>query len=237
METKFCKFCQCDHPLTDEWWNFGSKNRTQCKAYQREYQRKYRNKNRNDFLNEKRAYYQNNKSRFKEQRVKYCQDHKVEIAEYQRAYRQQNADHLSSYKKAYDKENADKLKEYVSNRLKADINYKLRRVLRVRICNAIAIGYKAGSAVRDLGCTIPELKQHLESKFQEGMAWANWGLYGWHIDHIIPLSSFDLTDREQFLKACHYTNLQPLWAEENLKKSDKVALSCRLSKTRAASNH
>ena len=54
------------------------------------------------------------------------------------------------------------------------------------------------------------------------MTWENWTLDGWHIDHIKPLAFFDLTDREQFLKACHYTSLQPLWAEENLKKSSKI---------------
>jgi hypothetical protein len=75
---------------------------------------------------------------------------------------------------------------------------------------------KAGSAVSDLGCSIPELKAYLEKMFQPGMTWENWG--AWHIDHIIPLASFDLTDREQFLKACHYTNLQPLWAPDNQRK-------------------
>ncbi len=57
---------------------------------------------------------------------------------------------------------------------------------------------------------------------KDTMTWDNYGLYGWHIDHIKPLASFDLTDREQFLEACHYTNLQPLWAEENLSKGNKI---------------
>jgi len=79
---------------------------------------------------------------------------------------------------------------------------------------------KSGSAVVDLGCTIEELRIYLESKFQVGMTWDNYG--EWHIDHIIPLSKFNLEDREEFLKACNYENLQPLWAEANLKKSNKL---------------
>jgi hypothetical protein len=60
------------------------------------------------------------------------------------------------------------------------------------------------------------LRARLEVKFQQGMSWDNYGQ--WHIDHIKPLAKFDLTDRTQFLAACHYTNLQPLWAEDNLSK-------------------
>ena len=73
-----------------------------------------------------------------------------------------------------------------------------------------------------MGCTISELKSYLESKFQPEMTWDNWALDGWHIDHIKPLVSFDLTDRNQLLESCHYTNLQPLWATDNLIKSDKI---------------
>jgi hypothetical protein len=54
------------------------------------------------------------------------------------------------------------------------------------------------------------------------MTWDNYGQFGWHIDHIKPLSVFDLTDREQFLEACRYTNLQPMWWKENLSKGSKV---------------
>ena len=94
--------------------------------------------------------------------------------------------------------------------------------LRQRLCKAIDGNYKAGSAVNDLGCTVEQLKQHLESKFSPGMSWDNWRIDGWHIDHIKPLASFDLTDRKQFLEACNYTNLQPLWATDNLRKGDTV---------------
>jgi len=103
------------------------------------------------------------------------------------------------------------------------INYLLGSKLRNRMDQAITCNQKAGSAVRELGCTIDELKAYLELKFKPGMTWDNWSMHGWHIDHIKPLASFDLTDREQFKEACHYTNLQPLWAEENLSKGAKLA--------------
>lgn len=114
-------------------------------------------------------------------------------------------------------------REYKSNRQKNDVNFKLISNIRTRLWYAIKDNYKSGSAVRDLDCTIPEFKSHIESLFQEGMAWENWSLHGWHIDHIVPLSTFDLSNREELLKACHYTNLQPLWAKDNLSKSNKTS--------------
>lgn len=105
-----------------------------------------------------------------------------------------------------------------------NIQHRIASALRSRLSAVIKNNKKTGSAVKDLGCSVQELKDHLESKFIEEMSWDNWGLTGrvWHIDHIIPLSSFDLTDREQLLKACHYTNLQPLWAIDNIRKSNKI---------------
>ena len=79
---------------------------------------------------------------------------------------------------------------------------------------------KNGSAVKDLGCSLEQLKRHLEDQFISGMVWENYGK--WHIDHIKPLVSFDLTDRKQLIDACHYTNLQPLWVEDNLRKGSKI---------------
>jgi hypothetical protein len=71
-----------------------------------------------------------------------------------------------------------------------------------------------------VGCTPEFLKEHIEKQFKEGMSWDNYGFYGWHIDHIIPLSSAK-TDEELY-KLCHYSNLQPLWANENLSKGSKI---------------
>lgn len=72
-----------------------------------------------------------------------------------------------------------------------------------------------------LGCSIKFLKKHLESQFKLGMSWDNYGLYGWHVDHIRPCASFDLSKPEEQRKCFHYTNLQPLWAEENNRKRAK----------------
>jgi hypothetical protein len=101
--------------------------------------------------------------------------------------------------------------------------HRLRVNLRSRLCQAVRIGSKKGSAVRDLGCSVEEFKKYIESRFQEGMSWDNWGKgHGkWQIDHIRPLAVFDLSDESQVKAACHYTNLQPLWSEENAKKGAK----------------
>jgi hypothetical protein len=102
--------------------------------------------------------------------------------------------------------------------------YRLKRNLRSRLRHALKNGAKRGSAVRDLGCTGEELKAYLEARFQPGMTWGNYGngVSKWTIDHIKPLSVFDLTDRDQLLRACHFTNLQPMWFVENIKKGDGV---------------
>ena len=92
----------------------------------------------------------------------------------------------------------------------------LQMRLRNRLRMAIKNGQRAGSAVADLGCTIPFFKDYIASLFTPGMTWDNYGQ--WHLDHVKPLAKFDLSIREQFLKACHYTNYQPLWALDNARK-------------------
>lgn len=102
-----------------------------------------------------------------------------------------------------------------------DKQFRLQENLRSRLYKATVGLTKAGSAVKDLGCNFNDLKVYLESKFYGDMSWDNYGSY-WAIDHIIPLASFDLTDKEQFLRAAHYSNLQPLTKVHNQIKLDKV---------------
>jgi hypothetical protein len=100
------------------------------------------------------------------------------------------------------------------------VQLKIAGRIRGRLKAAFNRGAQHGVAVRDLGCSIAELKTHLETLFQEGMTWENYGR--WHIDHKTPLSAFDLTKTDQVLLACHWSNLQPLWARDNLSKGAKT---------------
>lgn len=116
--------------------------------------------------------------------------------------------------------------KYLSNRYNNDIQFRIASCLRSRLYQAIKREIKLGSAVNDLGCSIEEFKVYLESQFQPGMSWENYGngsgYTKWNIDHIIPLNTVDLTDREQFLKVCHYTNLRPMWQCENISRNKKI---------------
>lgn len=107
--------------------------------------------------------------------------------------------------------------------LKNNPNLKLANNLRNRLNKVIKHHRKAGSAVGDLGCSLDDFYLHLESKFQPGMTWENWGVGKgkWHIDHIIPLSAFDLTQRQHLILACYYLNMQPMWSEENISKGNR----------------
>ena len=153
------------------------------------------------------------------------------IKQRNKRYREKNKEKLKEHKKIYYEQNKEKLKNskylYAKNKRQTDIQYRLCCNLRRRLRNALKKNAKSGSAVRDLGCSIEQLKQHLESKFQTNMSWNNYGPTGWHIDHIIPLSKFNLSIREELLKACHYTNLQPLWAIDNICKGNKLYIQNR----------
>ena len=137
------------------------------------------------------------------------------------AYRATHREERKVSNAAYYLAHREKIEAYKTNKIKNNLKYRLACYLRCRLGKALKGNYKTGSAVRDLGCTIEEFKKYIESKFQSGMTWENYGKGGWHLDHIIPVSSFDLSDPAQFRECWHYTNYQPLWAADNLSKGIK----------------
>ena len=106
-----------------------------------------------------------------------------------------------------------------SKRVKSDALYKLKKTCRSRLQKAITGWCRSKKTEEIIGCSWVELKTHIENQFQEGMTWENHGYHGWHIDHIIPLASAQ--NLQEVEKLSHYTNLQPLWAQDNFMKSSK----------------
>jgi len=115
--------------------------------------------------------------------------------------------------------NIGSIRAYYRKRYAADTQYRMATLLRSRLTSALKRKSKRGSAVALLGCTIEELITRFESLFTDGMSWENQSK--WHVDHVRPLSSFDLEDLNQLAEACHFTNLQPLWSKDNLRKYNK----------------
>jgi hypothetical protein len=165
---------------------------------------------------------------WKEQNEEYhknwYKDHKTQKNLYNKQWRISQAEHIKEYTKQYRIKNKDNLNNKIKNRTQNDINFKLKCNLRNRLYQAIKNNTKAGSAVRDLGCSISDFKKYIESKFKPGMTWENWGngKDKWNLDHIVPLSWFDLTNIDQFIVACRWDNYQPLWWMDNIKKGNKL---------------
>lgn len=187
--------------------------------------------------------YQRTKEQVNERsRNRYQRDKEKILARNRRGYIQHRGEWLAQRRqyRAEHKEEAKKQRQqsritdrvrdrkYQQHRRKTDSLFRITSSLRTRLNNALkATSFRKTSKLfQYLGCTLEELKVHLEKQFKEGMTWDNYGPYRdngyttWQMDHIIPLSS--ATTEEELYKLCHYTNLQPLWAATNREKSDKV---------------
>jgi len=145
-------------------------------------------------------------------------------ANYKKHYYNDNLQKSQIQRLQWKKNNKEKVdvyrRKYLSERYQKDSIFRILKNQRNRVKEILT--NKPCSLSKSIGCSSLALKAHLESLFQPGMTWDNYGLYGWHVDHIIPLSHFDLTNAEEFKIACHYTNLQPLWAKDNIEKSNKI---------------
>lgn len=174
------------------------------------------------------TYYQNNKEKEKERAKKYALSNPEKVKQMRKnwwknkgkTYREDNIEKIRISANKYNRKKSTKLKRL--ERKKTDPVYWIRHLLRSRIGNAIKrqYGIKSLTTIELIGCSIEECRKHLEGQFKDGMTWENQG--EWHIDHIYPLSKFDLTNQEEQKKAFHYTNLQPLFAKDNIRKGNKI---------------
>jgi len=213
-KVKFAKSPEKELAINREWYRRNKEKRSaQIKRYQEENkeEKKARNK----------RWYENNKEDIRARGREYYHRTKEEKAPLKKRYREANKEK----RRLYVKNRRPIINVRNRERRRTDPAFKLSLLLRGKITKAIKRGSKVGSAVRDLGCSIKDLKLYLERQFYphpktgEEMTWDNWSLMGWNIDHIIPVHSVDLLKRDQFLKVCHYTNLQPLWHEDHVKKT------------------
>lgn len=215
METKSCSICKKDKPLSDYTKAGKGKYRPCCKIC---YKERYGEKEK---LAAQRSY-QNNKEERDDRNKQWRKNNKEQSKKiYKKSY-EKNKDSILEKQKEIRKNNPAYYANYARNRENRDIHFKVARRLRNRIYSLMK-GNKSRHTLELLGCSLEELKLHLESQFTEGMTWDNYG--EWHIDHKKPCAAFDLALEEEQRKCFHYTNLQPLWKLDNLRKGDKYESS------------
>lgn len=201
MEIKICSKCGVEKELKD--FNKMSKVKCGVRSYCRECQKI-----------DSKKYRLENKEKIKEYNTKWNKENQEYYKKYFEEY------YIINYEKErklkWSRDNREYSNNYQKKRKKEDILFNIISNMRNSVNRYLK--YKSKHTFEIIGCSPQLLKEHLENQFVSGMGWDNRS--EWHIDHIVPLSSAKTED--ELYKLCHYTNLQPLWAEENLKKSNKI---------------
>lgn len=201
VATKTCSKCHACKPV-----HLFRKKRNKCKACEVAKAREYYHNNKEKIAAEKREYYQNNKEKIKAR---------------DREYRQQNKGKIDAKNREYNKGNRVKINDRRRKRRKNDPKYNLICRLRTRMNRAVkaaGLDKKCDSSSELLGISYQGLKEWLQAQFTEGMTWENRS--DWHVDHRVPCDAFDLSDETNQRICFWYKNLQPMWAKDNMQKSN-----------------
>jgi len=161
------------------------------------------------------------KAEIKQYWKQHYQDHKAEKKQYGKQHYQDHKAEMKQQMKQYRLAHKAERKQYNKNKYHTDINYKISCYLRTRILSALKNNSKSKSTMKLVGCSIDFFRSYYESKFTEGMSWEKVMNGEIHCDHRRPCASFDLSKPSEQRKCFHYTNLQPLWAKDNLEKGKK----------------
>lgn len=221
MNTQICSRCGIEKPLEDFYFRKDqNKYRRDCKECRKKRDIIYYQNNKE----KRKLYVKLNKEHFNElRRAKYKEneEYKNKIKENCKIYREKHRDILNEHSRQYRKEHQQEITQKRKEKRHNDEKYYFEIYLRNKINNYL---YRYGKITKKnnvqeiLGCSYQEFKKYIENKFEKGMNWNNRGK--WHLDHIIPLST--AKDYDDLVKLNHYTNFQPLWAIDNLKKGSKI---------------
>jgi len=235
MEKKICSKCKIEKEVCEFYNNKATYDgkRPECKLCTNKQSILYNKKNKDKVDKIKQKYVDNNRTKVKlskkewfNKNPEYMKEYYINNANYIKEKNKKhyiiNREKRIEYSSKYAKDNKSDINKKRGIRHNTDILYRLKTSMRSRLNSFLKTKQikKHNKTFDIVGCTPESLKEHLEKQFINGMSWDNHGLYGWHIDHIIPLSS--AKTEEEMYKLCHYTNLQPLWAEDNLKKNSKL---------------
>ncbi len=198
--------------------------------------RKYYLKNRESIRAKAKADYLANPEKRKQQckarYAKHSAQIKQEASDYQKANKEKcnlrkklwaskNKHRVNAARKRWAKKNPDFQRQWIFNKRRNNVGFRILCSLRHTLWRTQSTKRRSKSVEKMLGCSLEDFRIYIESKFEVGMTWENYGRYGWHIDHIVPCALFDLT-REEHRKRCfHFSNLQPMFASENQKKAAK----------------
>jgi len=197
MNTKQCNTCESTKPLTSFGKLSSAKDglNRRCKDCDREY---------------RRGWVSRNKEHTKEYQKNYRLENQERNARHQREWLARNRDKRRAY-----------MREYRKNEMK-DPEKRILHNLRRRVNGAVLLKCRSAGTTTLLGAPIKVVRERIESLWESGMSWDNYGIDGWHIDHIMPCASFDLSCPEQQRACFNYKNLQPLWARDNASKGAKI---------------
>lgn len=211
--TKVCTKCGTEKPLSD--------------FYFRKDNQKYREECAECFQKKGKARHERSPEKDNERSRLWRTNHPERLAELSRRWYEGNIERTKETNRAWKIKNLKRHRaaQYAWKKKPGKTQEKLRlaNTLRGRIRAALAGVCKAAPTMTLLGCSIEFLREHLEKQFRPGMTWGNYGYKGWWVDHIKPCAKFDLTDPAQQRECFHYTNLQPLWWLDNIKKGAKHA--------------
>jgi hypothetical protein len=196
---------ECNDCLTE----YRKKN----KQYTIQYNKQYWLKTQDDQKEKNKIWRQNNQEHIKEKQKEYREIYGKEIDKKQWAKRKNDEEYKKKFKLYRNK--------YEKEKRKNDINFKLKQNVGRRIREVLTnFGFvKSDKTLNYVGCNLQDLQNHLQSTFKEGMSWGNYGKE-WHIDQIIPCSAWKLSNENELKMCFHYTNLQALWASDNIYKKD-----------------